>query len=233
MFALDWHDPTSGELFKGFKELGFLPEAFLNMLAVLGWNDGTEKEIFSLDELIDKFSINRVHVAGAKFDFEKAKWFNHEWIKKLPVESLELPVKKIFEERGLLINSDEKFRKVLALVKERCTLLTDFYEQSSFFFIAPEKIDVDSIKPKWNEKKQLFFAELARAFKLMQQWQHDDLENTFKQIAAAHQLKPGELMLPFRVMLVGGKFGPGVFDIISVIGKEETIKRIQHTVSLL
>ncbi len=233
VFAMNWTDPKTGELIKGFKELGFLPEAFINLLAVLGWNDGTEQEIYTLDELIEKFSIERVHHAGAKFDYEKAKWFNHEWIKKLPVASWQLTVKNNFINRGLLIEDDNKFNKVLELVKDRCTLLTDFYEQSVFFFVAPEKIDVDSIKPKWNDNKQMFFIELVRAFELIQQWQHDDLENTFKEIAAAHQLKPGELMLPLRIMLVGGKFGPGVFDIASVIGKEETVKRIKHTLSEL
>ena len=132
-----------------------------------------------------------------------------------------------------MINDEEKFIKILELVKDRCTLLTDFYEQSSFFFVAPSIIDVDSIKPKWNDKKQMFFVELMRAYELLQQWDHHDLENTFKEIAAAHQLKAGELMLPLRIMLVGGKFGPGVFDIASVIGKEETVKRIQYTLGLL
>jgi glutamyl-tRNA synthetase len=233
VFAMNWADHKSGELIKGFKELGFLPEAFLNLLAVLGWNDGTEQEIYSLDELIKNFSIEKVHHAGAKFDYEKARWFNHEWIKKLQAKSYELRVKKIFEEKGILIADDEKFIKVLELVKDRCTLLTDFYEQASFFFVAPETIDVDSIKPKWSEKKQMFFVELIRAYDLLQQWNHTDLEHTFKEIAAAHQLKSGELMLPLRLMLVGGKFGPGVFDIASVIGKEETKQRIEHTLGLL
>ncbi|MEO6584388.1 MAG: glutamate--tRNA ligase [Ferruginibacter sp.] len=233
VYAMDWHDPTTGEVIEGFKELGFLPEAFINLLAVLGWNDGTEQEIYSLDEMIEKFSIEKVHHSGAKFDYEKAKWFNHEWIKKLGVMSYELRVKKIFEEKGLIIQDNDNFIKVLELIKDRCTLLTDFYDQSVFFFVAPEKIDVDSIKPKWSDKKQLFFIELIRAYELLPHWQHDDLENTFKEIAAAHQLKSGELMLPLRIMLVGGKFGPGVFDIASVIGKEEMVNRIQHTLHLL
>ncbi|MDB5222592.1 MAG: glutamate--tRNA ligase [Chitinophagaceae bacterium] len=233
VFAMNWTDPKTGELIHGFKELGFLPEAFLNLLAVLGWNDGTEQEIYSLDELIEKFSIERVHHAGAKFDYEKAKWFNHEWIKKLPVSRFTSHVSSLFKEKGITITDEEKFIKVLELVKDRCTLLTDFYEQSVFFFVAPATIDIDSIKPKWNENKQMFFVELIRAYNLLQQWDHNDLENTFKEIAAAHQLKTGELMLPLRIMLVGGKFGPGVFDIASVIGKEETVERIEKTLSEL
>jgi glutamyl-tRNA synthetase len=233
VFAMNWADPKSGELIKGFKELGFLPEAFINLLAVLGWNDGTEQEIYSLEELIKNFSIEKVHHAGAKFDYEKAKWFNHEWIKKLPVDSWQLTVRNDFLSRGLIVTDDEKFIKVLELVKDRCTLLTDFYEQASFFFVAPETIEVDSIKPKWNEKKQLFFVELIRAYELLQHWNHHHLEHTFKEIASVHQLKPGELMLPLRLILVGGKFGPGVFDIASIIGKVETKQRIERTLGLL
>ena len=242
VFAMNWTDPKTNELTEGFKEKGFLPEAFINLLALLGWNDGTEQELFTKDELVQKFSIDRVHSGGAKFDYEKAKWFNHEWIKKLPVSRFTLHVSRLFEEKGLVITDEEKFIKVLELVKDRCTLLTDFYDQAIFFFVAPSTVDIDSIKPKWNENKQMFFIELIRAYNLLpvrpghpggQQWDHDDLENTFKEIAAAHQLKTGELMLPLRIMLVGGKFGPGVFDIASVIGKEETVKRIERTLSEL
>ena len=233
VFAMNWTDAKSGEVIKGFKELGFLPEAFINLLAVLGWNDGTEQEIYTLPEMIERFSIEKVHHAGAKFDYEKAKWFNHEWIKKLPVDRWQLTVRKGFEEKGITIIDDEKFIKVLELVKDRCTLLTDFYEQASFFFVAPAAIDIETIQPKWNDKKQLFFVELLRALGLLQQWDHHDIENTFKEIAAAHLLKTGELMLPLRIMLVGGKFGPGVFEIATVIGKTDTLKRIEHTLGLL
>lgn len=233
VYAMDWTDPKTNELTKGFKEIGFLPEAFINLLAVLGWNDGTEQEIFTLEELIEKFSIDRVHKGGAKFDFEKAKWFNHEWIKKLPVTSYGLRVKEIFETKGVTVSNNDYFEKVLELVKDRCTLLNDFYTQASFFFQSPATVDIDSIKAKWDEKKKLFFAELVRAYQLTAVWEQAELDREFKEIASVNQLKPGELMLPFRIMLVGGKFGPGVFDIAAMIGREDTIKRIEHTLSLL
>ncbi len=233
VFAMNWEDPKTGELVKGFKELGFLPGAFINLLALLGWNDGTEQELFTLEELIQKFSIKRVHHAGAKFDFEKAKWFNHEWIKKLAVSDLKQDVKKIFEKKGILVDDEIKLEKVLSLIKDRCTLLSDFWEQGAFFFKTPETIDITAIQPAWSDRKQLFFAELIRAFELSTPWEQSDLEKEFKELAAANQLKHGELMFPFRIMLVGGKFGPGVFEIASLIGKEETIKRIRHTLSLL
>jgi glutamyl-tRNA synthetase len=233
VFAMDWTDPKTNETTIGFKERGFLPEAFVNLLAMLGWNDGTDNEIFTLDELVEKFSMERVHKGGAKFDYEKAKWYNHEWIKKLEAESLAVKVKSVFEEKGYMLTDDVLVTKVVGLVKDRCTLLTDFVQQGSFFFRSPETVDVDAIKPKWDEKKNVFFTELIRACQLSTLWEAHDLEKEFKEISAAKQLKPGDLMLPFRIMLVGGKFGPGVFDIAALIGKEETIKRIQHTLSLL
>jgi len=228
VFAMNWTDPKTHETTGGFRELGFLPEAFVNMLALLGWNDGTDKELFSLDDLVRQFSLDRVHKGGAKFDFEKAKWFNHEWIKKSEVEQLMPAVKKVLEEKGITIPGNALLEKVIALVKERCTLLTDFVAQSSFFFQAPAQTDWDAVRPKWNDKKQQFFVELIRAYQLMGAWQHDDLEKEFKEMAAAHQIKAGDLLLPFRVMLVGGKFGPGVFDIAVVIGREATIERIEN-----
>ncbi|MES2372465.1 MAG: glutamate--tRNA ligase [Bacteroidota bacterium] len=233
VFAMDWTDPKTGETIIGFKERGFLPEAFVNLLAMLGWNDGTDNEIFTLDELVEKFSMERVHKGGAKFDYEKAKWYNHEWIRKSEVKNLETGVKGEFEKKGITVTDDALLEKVIGLVKDRCTLLPDFVQQGSFFFQTPVEVDVPAIKPKWDDKKNMFFTELIRAYELSTLWEVHDLEREFKELAAANQLKPGDLMLPFRVMLVGGKFGPGVFDIASLIGKQETIKRIQHTLSLL
>ncbi len=233
VFAMDWTDPRTGEKATGFKERGFLPEAFINMLALLGWNDGSEQEIFSLEELIQKFSLDRVHKGGAKFDYEKAKWVNQEWIKKLPVSCYQAQVKGLFADQGIVVNDDEKLDRVLTLVKERCTLLPDFIQQASFFFQMPQSIDIAAIQPKWDDKKQLFFNELIEKYQASENWHAADLENEFKQLAAAHQLKPGELMLPFRIMLVGGKFGPGVFEIAEVLGKAETINRIKNVMNLL
>ncbi|HRH60451.1 MAG TPA: glutamate--tRNA ligase [Chitinophagaceae bacterium] len=233
VFAMNWTDPRSNEFTQGFREKGFLPEAFINMLAMLGWNDGTDKEIFALEELVQSFSMERVHKGGAKFDYEKAKWFNHEWIKKLNAERLKQKAKAEFEKNGIVIDDDNKLEKVIELIKDRCTLLPDFVQQGSFFFQMPADIDTSAVKPKWDEKKNLFFAELIRAYELMQLWQHNDLETSFKEMAAAHQIKPGEVLLPFRIMLVGGKFGPGVFDIAVVLGKVGTIGRIKNLLHLM
>lgn len=233
VFAMNWTDPKTGELTEGFKEKGFLPEAFINLLALLGWNDGTEQELYSVDELIENFSMDRVHSAGAKFDYEKAKWFNHEWIKKTDAVALAPKVKEMLAAKGIGVKDEALLTKVIGLVKDRCTLLSDFYEQSSYFFQTPENIDLTPVQPKWNETKTLFFNELIRNMELGTVWDAVELENNFKEIAAANQLKPGEVMLPLRMMLVGGKFGPHVFDIAQLLGKEETVKRISNVLSQL
>jgi glutamyl-tRNA synthetase len=203
------------------------------MLAVLGWNDGTEQEIYDLPELTQRFSIDRVHKGGAKFNYEKAKWFNHEWIKRSPVSLYQSAVRGLLEQNNIQVGDETNLEKILTLVRDRCTLLPDFVAQSAFFFQAPQNLDLTAIQPKWDDRKNQFFIELIRAYELMGGWEHDDLEKEFKEIAAASQLKTGELLLPLRIMLVGGKFGPGVFDIAVQIGKEATISRIKHVLGLL
>jgi glutamyl-tRNA synthetase len=228
---MNWTDPKTGELTEGFREKGFLPEAFINFLALLGWNDGTEQEIFTIEELVQKFSVERVHSGGAKFDYEKAKWFDREWIKRLPATGYQSQVKKIFEQRGIIINDDANFVKILELVKDRCTLLTDFYDQSHFFFRAPLEYDLNAVKPKWNEGKKRFFESFIEEIRATDMWESAFIEDGFKKFAMMQDIKPGELQLPLRIMLVGGKFGPPVFDIASVLGKEETIRRIQKALT--
>ena len=232
VFAMDWTDPKTGEKTTGFKERGFLSAAFVNMLAMMGWNDGTDREIFTLTELVEKFSMEHVHKAGAKFNFEKAKWFNSEWIKLLPVTAYAPEVAALLKENGMEPDT-ETLLQVLEMVKDRCVFLNDFVAQTAFFFKIPETIDLASIKPKWNEQKDLFFAELIRTYELADFWNHEDLEKDFKEIASVNGIKPGDLMLPFRIMLVGGKYGPHVFNIAEVLGKTETIHRIKHTLQLL
>lgn len=231
VFAMNWIDAQSSELTIGFKEMGFLPEAFINMLAMLGWHSGEEKEIYSKKELIDSFSIERVHKGGAKFDFEKAKWFNHEWIKQLSASKLEPEVRKVLEGHEIAVDSTEYLCKVIEHVKDRCTLLTDFYPQSSYFFKAPSSIELDAILPKWNEGKLSFFNQLGDTWSSLDNFTIENLESSFKQLAESLSIKPGELQLPLRIMLVGGKYGPGVFFIAEMIGKKETLGRIKYTIS--
>ena len=238
VFAMDWSDPITKETTVGFKEKGFLPEAFINFLALLGWNDGTDKEIFSLDELIASFDIERVHKGGAKFDYEKAKWFNQEWIKRTDNKILAELLQPFLEAAKIEVHEAPYLVKVIGLVKDRCHLLADFIPQSHFFFAAPTSIDIAAILPKWEEKKQVFFEALVKTYA-----QHiadgvktipaATLEANFKELATAHEIKPSDLLLPLRIMLVGGKFGPGVFEIIESIELSDTVARIEHSLRLI
>ncbi|MEJ7695002.1 glutamate--tRNA ligase [Daejeonella sp.] len=234
VYAMNWTDPKTGEITKGFREMGFLPDAFVNMLALLGWNDGTEQEIFTIDELVEKFSIERVSKSGAKFDIEKAKWFSHEYIKKAEVSCIRYQILDALENRGIKVKSEDYLDQIITLVKERMTYLQDFWEQASFFFLAPETYDLDSVKPKWTDAKTDYFNKLNTQLTSFSedQWNPTDLEASFKALAEECSLKIGDVMLPFRIMLVGGKFGPAVFDIAALLGKEETELRIKKALAV-
>ena len=227
VFAMNWFDAKTGELTPGFRELGFLPQAFNNLLAMLGWNDGTDQEIFTMDELIAKFSMERISKAGAKFDFEKAKWYNAEWIKKSEAGSLKVAVKKVLEDKGVVVADEQYLLTVIDLIKDRVTLLPDFYTQSVYFFEQPKEYDLAAVKPKWTEAKTDFFKQFSDKINALDNYEAADLENTFKAFMEEKGFKMGDVMLPFRIMLVGGKFGPHVFDIAALLGKAETVSRIE------
>ncbi|MBB2953988.1 glutamate--tRNA ligase [Sphingobacterium sp. JUb56] len=226
VYAMNWKDAQSETVTQGFREMGFLPEAFVNMLGVLGWNDGTEQELFSLDELIAKFSVERISKAGAKFDFEKAKWFNHEWIKKSSNEDLLPQIKALLTLHNVQKVDDHFVTEVLSAVKERLTFVSDFWEQASFFFVQPENYDLAAVKPKWSAEKTDFFQKVNSEFGEFESWDASALEAYFKGAIQESGMKMGELMMPFRIMLVGGKFGPDVFQIVSLLGQEEVIARV-------
>ncbi|MEY3246021.1 MAG: hypothetical protein RL253_1188 [Bacteroidota bacterium] len=232
VFAMDWNDPKTGELTKGFKEIGFLPEAFINMLALLGWNDGSGEELFDLKTLVERFNIERIHKGGAKFDFEKAKWFNQEWIKKSADEKLLPSVNALLLKEGITVTENDLLT-IIPMVKERCQLLNDFIPQLSYFFKDPVDVDVEAIRTKWDEKKTTFFQSWSQLLEELSNWETTEIENSFKAHATASAIKPGELQLPFRIMLVGGKFGPPVFEIAAKIGKATTLRRISHVLKML
>lgn len=231
VFAMDWKDPNADAVNMGFRELGFLPEAFINLLVVLGWNDGTEQELFSMEELIEKFSIERVHKGGAKFDYEKAKWFNQQYILQTDNQKLATLVQPFFEKENITATTTQ-LETIVGMVKERCHLLSDFVPQARFFFEDPTVGDMSDIKAKWTLEKTAFFNTWSQGLNELE-WTLEALETSFNTAATAAGIKKGELMLPFRIMLVGGKFGPGVFDISAFIGKEATQVRIQNALAAL
>ncbi len=226
VYAMNWTDPKTNELTRGFREIGFLPEAFVNMLAMLGWNDGSGQEIFSIGELTERFSIERVHKGGAKFDYDKAKWFNHQYIVKTGDALLAKLFQPVLDEKGIV--AEPAFvARIAGLVKERCHFINEIWDHGFFFFVRPDKYDADAVKPKWSAEKQAFFEEWAQVLQGLEDFTFAPLEDSFKQLAAAKNIKPGELQLPFRIMLCGGKFGPPVFVIAETLGKAETIERIK------
>jgi glutamyl-tRNA synthetase len=231
VYAMSWTDPKSGELTEGFRELGFLPEAFINLLGMLGWNDGTDQEIFTLNELVEKFSIDRVSKAGAKFDFEKAKWYNAEWIKKVSSERLAAEVKTALTTKGITVTDDAYLQKVTELVKDRLVLISDIYEHAWYFFKQPDEYDLNAVKPKWTDAKTELFHTYIQQLQQTPNWDAAELETNFKAMLTEKGFKIGDAMLPFRVMLVGGKFGPHVFDIAALLGKEEVIARIEKALA--
>jgi glutamyl-tRNA synthetase len=233
VFARDWYDDKKQELTTGFAEMGFLPEAFLNLLVMLGWNDGTEKELFSVQEMIEQFDITRVHKGGAKFDFEKAKWYNHQYIQSMTEQDFINTVLPYFEKANITIADKAHFVKICSLVKDRCTLLSDFVPQANYFFAKPTTIDTESIAPKWTAEKKDFFETLLPQLAALDIWNAEQIEVLFKQLATDKNIKVGELQLPMRVFLVGGKYGPTVFVIAEHLGKEESIARVQHALELL
>ncbi|OYZ56124.1 MAG: glutamate--tRNA ligase, partial [Sphingobacteriales bacterium 24-40-4] len=161
---------------------------------------------------------------------EKAKWFNHEYIKNSQVAGIKYQEPEILNAKDIHIEDNEYFDKVLETVKERMTFLQDFWDQASFFFEQPAFYDLNAVKPKWSDAKTEYFNELIKTWEGTKAWDAVNLETVFKALAEEKGIKPGELMLPFRVMLVGGKFGPGVFDIAVLLGKEQTIQRIQKAI---
>ncbi|MFY0252648.1 glutamate--tRNA ligase [Chitinophaga sp. 30R24] len=225
VYAMNWADPNTGDLTKGFRERGFLPEAFVNMLAMLGWNDGSEQEIFSMEQLIEKFSMDRVHKAGAKFDFEKAKWFNHQYIHHKDNESLAVLFQPVLQEKG--IDAYPAYVAMVAgLVKERCYFVNEIWDHGFFFFQQPEGYDEAAVKPKWNADKEAFFEAWSAQLGTLSTANAAELETAFKALATERNLKMGDVQLPFRIMLTGGKFGPPVFDIVATLGIAETQARI-------
>jgi len=225
VYAMDWKDPETDEFTAGFKENGFLPEAFLNLLAFLGWNPGGEQEIYSLEEMVEAFSLDRIHKSGAKFDYEKAKWFNEQHIKQMAVEDLLPWVKPYFEEH--LAVDDKDLIHVLGLIQDRCQLLTEFWTQGAFFFENPSTLDEDSLLKGWSEEKTTFFEDWLNTIKSNDFSTTEEWETSFNEAVKAQGIKKGAVMMPLRIMLVGGKFGPAIFDIASFVGKDAVVERIE------
>jgi glutamyl-tRNA synthetase len=232
VFPLQWKDPKTGDVSSGYREDGYFPEAFINMLALLGWNPGDEREIFSLEELADAFSIERVGKSGAKFDAEKAKWFNHQYLIKKDNSQLAEAFMPILVEKGIVTNK-EFLTKVVSLVKERATFVNDLWEQSSFFFVAPDDYDAKAVKKRWKAASFEQMNEVKELLAETEPFTTEHTEEVVKKWIEEKEYGMGAVMNAFRLLIVGALKGPHLFDIIALIGKEETLKRLENGVQKL
>lgn len=228
VFPLEWKTDDTTSM--GYRENGFFPEAVINFLALLGWNDGTEQEIFDIKELIQKFDLNRVNKSGAKFDPEKNKWFNHQYlIKKEDAELAELFKKDLITRD---ISTEINLVKLVGLVKERANFVNELWDLSDYFFEAPVTYDEKAAK-NWKEETPALMQELITVLENVEDFTSVTIENTVKEWLTANEIGMGKVMQPFRLSLVGALKGPHLFDIVEMVGKEETIKRIQKAIASL
>ena len=229
VFPLEWK--TEEAISSGYRENGFFPEAVINFLALLGWNDGTDQELFSLEELVEKFDLNRVHKAGAKFDPDKNKWFNHQYLQKQSDEDLAKSFAPIVSEKGIDIDFTSLV-KIVSLIKERANFVSEFWEMSNFFFEAPTSYDEKAAK-NWKEETPRLMQELISVLENISDFTSLHIETVVKDWMTQNEIGMGKIMQPFRLSLVGALKGPHLFDIIELIGKEETIKRLEKAIESL
>lgn len=229
VFPLQWKDPFSGEISSGYREAGYFPESFVNILALLGWNPGTEQEVFSMQELIDAFSLERVGKSGSRFDPEKAKWFNHHYLQQK--SNYEIAHDYLLLLKGKGINpSVEKLERIVSLVKDRVNFVSELWEHTYFFFIKPEKHDQDVIKKRWNADTPGMLEKFSVFFETEEDFIASRLEENAKVFIQEEQMNMGQIMNLLRLCLVGESKGPGLFQIAELIGKEETTSRIRQAI---
>jgi glutamyl-tRNA synthetase len=226
VIPLEWKTPA-GELVRGFRESGYLPAALLNFLALLGWNPGTEQEIFSINELIEAFSLNRVNKSGARFDPEKAKWFNQHYLQSMTNHNLAEAYNSILKRKGINIEL-KTAEKIVGMVKERAVFVNDLWEQSSYFFIPPVNYDENAVKKFWKDDSSKIVEDCIGILLDVKNFISPEMEEQIKMYVEKHQLGFGKVMNPLRIAIVGAAKGPHLFDIMEIIGKEETIKRIER-----
>lgn len=229
VFPLKWTDPKTQEEAAGYKEAGYYPEAFVNMLALLGWNPGTEQELFSLEELTQIFSLERVGKSGSKFDPEKTKWFNHQYLINKSDQFLADEFALLLDKKGITYQK-ENLTKIVSLVKERVNFVSEMWDQTSFFFVAPTEFDAKTIKKRWKEDTPQQMLDLSSLISGIDDFSSENCETLIKQWITDNELNMGAIMNAFRLSIVGEPKGPHMFDIIALIGKDETLQRLQYAI---
>ncbi|MAT55876.1 MAG: glutamate--tRNA ligase [Saprospirales bacterium] len=230
VFPLDWKGEGEDDHYPGFREYGFLPEAVINFLAFLGWNPGTDEELFSLDQLCQVFSLDKIHKGGARFDYEKARWYNQQYIQRTDDGKLASLVRPIVEAKGF--SPDDGFlTKVCGLLKERCQVLPDFWENGFWFFDEVKEYDTDNVKKRWTPELKGHFEKLIARLAEAETFETPELESMVKAFINDNGLKMGQVLPLLRIALAGTMKGPGVFETMEVFGKEETLKRLKKALA--
>ena len=232
VFPLEWHDPKTGEVSSGYRENGYFPEAVVNFLALLGWNPGTEQEMFSLDELVKVFDISRCSKAGAKFDYQKGIWFNHEYILRKSDDEIAALFAPIVANNGV-DESMERITEVVHMMKDRVNFVNELWPLCSFFFIQPSEYDEKTIKKRWKEYSAQQMTELAEVIEGINDFSVENQESVVMKWVEEKEYKLGDVMNAFRLTLVGIGKGPGMFDISAFLGKEETLMRLRKAIEVL
>ena len=225
VFPTNWNNPD-GEIYSGYREWGYFPEAFVNMLALLGWNPGIKQEIFSMDELADLFTLERVGKSGSRFDPDKTKWFNHQYLKAKSNSELSQLLKPEFEKEG--ISADAAFAETIcSMMKERAIFVKDILKEGMFFFKAPDNYDAEAIKKRWKPETPAILSELKEILNSAETFETHPLEEKVKAHFEAKGIGLGQVMTPFRIVVVGSTTGPGMFEVAEILGKSEIIHRIE------
>lgn len=232
VFPLEWKDPVSGEISSGYREAGYFPEATINFLALLGWNPGTEQEIFSMDELIKAFDLDRTSKSGAKFDYQKGVWFNHQYIQLKSDKEIGELFNKVLKSKNISAPI-EKVITIAGLMKNRVSFVSELWEQCDFFFVAPTHYDEKTVKKRWKEDSASQMEELMNLLNGLDDFSTENQEQVVTAWIKENNYHVGKIMNAFRLTLVGEGKGPQMFDITSILGKEETIGRMQRAISTL
>ena len=232
VFPLEWHDPKTGEVSRGYREEGYFPEAVINFLALLGWNPGTEQELFTLDELVKLFDITKCSKAGARFDYKKCIWFNHEYILRKSNEEIAGLFAPVVAGNGV-DEPLERVTQVVAMMKDRVDFVKELWPLCSFFFIPPTEYDEKTVRKRWKADSPQVMAELADVLEGLDDFSLDNQERVVMAWVEDKGYKLGDVMNAFRLALVGIGKGPGMFDISAFLGKEETLRRLRRAIAVL
>ena len=232
VFPLEWHDPKTGDVSNGFRESGYFPEAVINFLALLGWNPGTEQELFTLEELVEAFDIQKCSKAGARFDYQKGIWFNHEYMLKKSDSEIAKLFAPIVAGNGV-DETMERVTKVVSMMKDRVNFVRELWPLCSFFFIAPTEYDEKTVRKRWKENSAQVMTELAEVIEGLEDFSMENQEKVVFAWVESKGYKLGDVMNAFRLALVGIGKGPGMFDITAFLGKEETLARLRKAIETL